>query len=151
VILLALAWVPALSRAQTAPPAFAGEPVAQAAGFDVAPESARRVGFDLGLETARHRVAVSFAAFVPAERSTGYSQPLALEVNGEVMGLLLSGRPRLLNRPMEFRFAPHGSRQQVSGVPGVCSPQKPPEIKTPISRSLKEDRGHEASTSNHRA
>jgi hypothetical protein len=119
-LLLAVAWLSAAGQAQPAAAAgFGGSVVASVAAFDLAPDSDRRLDFTLGADTPGHRVAVRFTALATSEKPTGYSECLALEVNGEVMGLTLAGRPRLLGRPMGFRFGPNGSRKQVAGVPGV--------------------------------
>jgi hypothetical protein len=116
--LMILAWLPLAAGAQPMA-GFSGQPVRALEAFILGPDAEHRVGFTLGPDTAGRRVAVRFTALAEVEKPTGYSQTLALEVNGEVMGLTLAGRPRLLNRPMDFRFAPEGSRKQVSGVPGV--------------------------------
>ena len=93
--------------------------VAASDGFDLAAATGKRVGFTLAPEAQGRRVVVAIKAFRLADESVGYSQDLAFDVNGEVMGLNISDQPRLLNRPMEFRFAPGGSRTTVSGRVGV--------------------------------
>jgi hypothetical protein len=93
--------------------------VAASDGFDLAAATGKRVGFTLAPEAQGRRVVVAIKAFRLADESVGYSQDLAFDVNGEVMGLNISDQPRLLNRPMEFRFAPGGSRTTVSGRAGV--------------------------------
>ena len=87
--------------------------------FDVKPMTEKRIGFTLGLEARGRRVIVVISAFRKSGAASGYTNDLAFDVNGEVMGLNLGDRPRLLNRPMTFRFAPNGSREQVAGVKGV--------------------------------
>lgn len=88
--------------------------------FRLGSMATRRIGFTLGPETQECRVAVAVTAVVEAKTACGYSQDgIALEVNGEVMGLKLEGRSRLLNRPMKFHFGANGERTQVSGVEGT--------------------------------
>lgn len=60
--------------------------------FQVEPDGIRRVGFTLPPESRGRRVVVAFWGLLDSQIPAGYSPALALEVNGEVMGLQLAGR-----------------------------------------------------------
>jgi len=88
-------------------------------GFRLEPMTEKRVGFTLAPEAQGRRVIVALSAFVEAPAASGYTQStLALDVNGEVMGLTVEGRSRLLNRPLTFRFGAGGEHEQIGGVEG---------------------------------
>ena len=94
--------------------------VASDDNFRLEPMTEKRIGFTLGPEARGCRVVVAISAFMESDAPGGYTDSaLAFDVNGEVMGLEIAGNPRLLNRPMEFRFGPKGSRKQSSGREGV--------------------------------
>ena len=61
--------------------------------FCVEPDGIRRVGFTLPSEARGRRVVVDFSGLLESPKPAGYSPALALEVNGEVMGLQLAGKP----------------------------------------------------------
>ena len=87
--------------------------------FRLAPMTEKRVGFSLGLAARGRRVVVAISAFMEAKTAAGYDiSSLALDVNGEVMGLNIGDRPRLLNRPMTMRFGPKAA-QVAGGRPGT--------------------------------
>ena len=89
----------------------------------LAPMTEKRVGFRLGVESRGCRVVLAVSAYLKAEKPSGYSTgSLAVDVNGELMGLKRGGRVRLLNRPLTFAFGPKGKRTQESareGRPGL--------------------------------
>lgn len=122
VIALALAAMPGAEGSDASPTgtdALTWPAVVSLRSFEIGPDAERRVGVTLGPKTRGCRVVVEFTAVRFSETATGYTNPLAIEVNGEVMGLNIAGRPRLLNRPMEYRFGPGEGRVQVSGRKGV--------------------------------
>ncbi len=92
--------------------------VAAADPFELPPMTEKRVGFALGPEARGRRVIVAIRAFRNAPQAGGYGQNLAFDVNGEIMGLNIAERPRLLNRPMRFFFDAKRKREQPSGIPG---------------------------------
>jgi len=114
------------SRADADNAAFAAWPcAAEVKRLQVPPESSQRIGFDLPPAAAGHRIVVAFRARLetPAAResqkATGYSSPLAIEVNGEILHVRKHGQPRLLNKPMQFRFGPDGKRTTEWGRDGA--------------------------------
>ena len=84
--------------------------------FQLRPMSEKRVGFTLDAAAEGRRIYVKIKALIKSKAASGYSDPLAIDVNGEVVGLTIASRPRLVSRPMEFTFGPN--RKQVAGSPG---------------------------------
>ena len=83
------------------------------------PMTEKRVGFTLGPEARGQRVVVAISAFMESGEPSGYNgNTLAVDVNGEVMGLRIGDHARLLNRPMEFPFGTKTRRLQISGREG---------------------------------
>jgi len=86
--------------------------------FELRPMTEKRIGFTLGPQADGRRVIVIISAFRKSDTVSGYTNDLAFDVNGEVMGLNLGDRPRLLNRPMRFRFGPDGAGEQMAATKG---------------------------------
>ena len=114
-----------IARSETSETTREGNPfltwplVGSGDSFRLPPLNERRVGFTLPHGTRGQRVVVAVRAFIEAEAPSGYHDHLfAVDVNGEVIGLKIGPRPRLLNRPVEFHFGPDGGRTMSSGREG---------------------------------
>jgi len=84
------------------------------------PMTDQRVGFRLDGDAHGRRVVVAVRAFAESKAAGGYNQGiLAIDVNGEIMEPLLSGKPRLLNRPESIAFGPDGERSTAAWQKGT--------------------------------
>ena len=114
-----VALVSAAVRGSGSTPDFESWPVViTQKSFRVEVDGIHRVGFTLPPESRGRRVAVAFLALLDSPEAAGYRPALALEVDGEVMGLQLAGQPRLLNRPMEWHFGKTRHAVQSAGTDG---------------------------------
>ncbi|NUQ62474.1 MAG: beta-galactosidase trimerization domain-containing protein [Pirellulales bacterium] len=95
--------------------------VAREETLRIEPDGIRRVGFTLPEAALGRRVVVAFEARSDHPKAAGYNPALALEVNGEVMGLQLGGKPRLLNRPMGWHYGKTRTGLQPGGIEGRLS------------------------------
>jgi hypothetical protein len=109
-------WISALLTCVTATAEPAMPRVGHSDTFHLRPMSEKRVGFTLDAAAQGRRIYVKIKALIESKAASGYSDPLAIDVNGEVVGLTIASRPRLVSRPMNFTFGPN--RKQVAGNPG---------------------------------
>jgi len=89
--------------------------VADTGPFSLKPKKTRTIEFALDPMVEGRRVAVAFRAFARSKEVGGYRPAVHITVNGQYMRTNLLNRPRLLNKPIEFRFGLKGERRGTWG------------------------------------